>query len=50
MTKQTNKNQTPYTEKTLPKDHPKHGEWNLAGKPTNDLAVKGLNKKNTKGA
>ena len=29
MVKQTEKNQAPYTEKTLPKDHPKHGEWNI---------------------
>ena len=31
-----------YGKKTLPKGHPKHGKWNLSGKPSNDLKVKGL--------
>ncbi len=44
MAKQTKKNQAPYTDNPTPG----HPDWNLAGKPSNDLAVKSLNKKKTK--
>lgn len=34
IAKGTKDPEAPYSEKTLPKGHPKRGEWNLAGKPS----------------
>ena len=40
--------EAPWSKQTLPKGHPKRGEWTISGKPSNDLAVKSLKKKSKK--